>query len=70
MKYKITIGIDHFCGSYRYRGEAYAVWNRDAEPKLWKTKKGAEKYIQNFIKTINGDHEGKEDLIEIVEVDE
>lgn len=69
MKYKITIGIDHFCGSYRYRGEAYAAWNRDGEPKLWKTKKNAEKYIQNFIKNMNGDHEGKEDLIEVVEVE-
>lgn len=70
MKYKLMLGMDHYCGSYTFQGDKYATWNRYGKPKLWSRRKAAEDAIKNQIWTLIGDHEDRMDEIRIVEVTE
>ena len=72
MRYIVTLGQSYFSGFYIYEGQKYAAWNDErtgVDPKYWKTRKGAEKAIDD-ISFSYGDHEEKEDEMEVKEVEE
>ena len=71
MRYIVTFDRNHFSGFYRYEGQKYAAWNNErtgVPPKYWKTRKGAEKAIDDISFSI-GDHEGRENEIVVKEVE-
>lgn len=71
MSYIVTLDQYYFSGFYSYEYVKYAAWNRDGSgvaPKCWKTRKGAEKAL-SVIAQSYGEHEGKEDRMEIKEVE-
>ncbi len=62
MKYVLVSGnfgsgTDYYAGSYQFQGELHPYFaSKDIKPKIWKTRKGAEKALLQINKRYGNDY--------------